>query len=79
MTRRALFTAFSVIVLPKSVTASGFSVSGLLTDAGQSEPRYYAIGQSIAIVLDPAKLPAMIAGADALLGKEVRLTLTAKD
>ena len=77
MTRRQFFmTLTGVTATQVNVTAEGFSVSGLLTDAGQSEPRYFAIGQSIALMLDPAKVPAMTAGADALLGSKVRLTLT---
>ena len=76
MTRRALLTTlFGVPITQGSVAASGFEVSGHLTNAGQSGDRYYAIDQSIAFMLDERKHPVMVKQADALLEGRVRLIL----
>ena len=81
MTRRQLLaTLFGVATTHKSIHATnheraGFQVSGHLTNAGQENERYYAIDQSVALMLDARKHPAMVQGADALLGQRVRLVL----
>jgi hypothetical protein len=54
----------------------GFVLSGHMTNAGQESERYYAIAQGCALMLDPAKLPACVAGADALLNTDVEIALT---
>ena len=77
MTRRAFLAA----LLPMSGTIApvsgmdGFSVSGVLTEAGTQGDGYFAI-ENVVLMLDPAKHPSMVAGARALLNTEVRLTLT---
>jgi hypothetical protein len=85
VTRRGFFAALVPtvgMVLPKSgITQNAevitqFEVIGHFTEGG-SDPHqaYFAIGQSLSIVLDPQKLPTMVKQAEALVGKQVRLVL----
>lgn len=77
MTRRAFLTTPTAgLIRPNLGTSEGFTVTGLLSAAGQDTPKYYAIAQSVALMLDPSKACDLIAGAESLLGVPVHLTLT---
>jgi hypothetical protein len=80
MNRRAFFAALigSATMTPKTVIAAQFSVSGHFDQAGaDNHLAYYSLGQSLSLMLDPAKLPAMVAQADKLVGKQARIILEA--
>ena len=79
MTRRALFSALAgVPIVGRTEPTSGFVFHGHLTNAGQDGEAWFAIGQHIALVMDPEKVPACVAGARGLLGEEVEVSLTRK-
>lgn len=81
MTRRDLLRSLPILgaFLPTTHAAVGvtqFEVSGHFTDGGADKHvAYYALGQSLSLSLDPAKLPAMVAQCDKLVGKHVRIRL----
>jgi hypothetical protein len=55
----------------------GFEFTARLTPgSGIPGDGFYAIGQTMGLMIDPDKLPACAAGADALLGQDVRIILT---
>jgi hypothetical protein len=57
--------------------ADGFEFRAQLTPgSGTPGDGFYAIGQSLGLMIDPEKLPACTAGANALLGQDVVITLT---
>jgi hypothetical protein len=75
VTRRGFFAALAPVT-HSAVVATQFEVVGHFTEGG-IDPRqaYFALGQSLSIVLDPQKLPTMVKQAEALVGKQVRLVL----
>ena len=78
MTRRGFFSAL-VHGSPAFIIneRDGFIVTGHLTEGGEDpRHRYYAIGQSLTLMIDARKLPECASGADALLGGDVTITLT---
>jgi hypothetical protein len=75
VTQSALSNTQSALVALR-VTATQFEVSGILTEAGaDNHMAYYAIDQSLSLMLNPAYVPTMVAQADKLIGKRVRITL----
>jgi hypothetical protein len=73
---RRLFLAAFLPVTHSAAKATQFEVSGILTDAGADKHMaYYAIDQSLSLMLNPAYVPTMVAQADKLIGKRVRITL----
>lgn len=74
MNRREFFA--TLFVARPSVAATQFNVSGHFEAAGADKHlAYYSLGQSLSLMLDPAKLPAMVEQADKLVGKNARITL----
>jgi hypothetical protein len=74
MTRRLFLAAF----LPGTsidVAATQFEVSGQFEYAGQQHDGYFSLGQSLALMIDPQKLPAMHAQAVRLVGSQARVLL----
>jgi hypothetical protein len=58
------------------VTYAGqFYVTGHFDRAGLPGEGYYSVGQSLALMLNPEKLPSMVQQAEALVGKEVEIHL----
>jgi hypothetical protein len=75
VTRRQFFTAF---MAAPAVSTTQFNVSGHFDHAGADNTlAYYSLGQSLSLVLDPRKLPAMVEQADKLCGKQARIILEA--
>jgi hypothetical protein len=59
------------------VSDGGFVLTGQFDHAGADNSlAYYSVAQGCSIVLDPKRVPACVAGADALVGHQVRLSLT---
>jgi hypothetical protein len=78
LTRRSFLCVLcgSATIASRSVTATQFEVSGILTDAGADKHMaYYAIDQSLSLMLNPAYVPTMVQQADKLIGRRVRITL----
>jgi hypothetical protein len=81
VTRRDLLRSLPIVgaFLPVTHSAAGvtqFEVTGHFTAAGADHHlAYYALGGSLSLMLDPAKLPAMVAQCDKLVGKQVRIRL----
>jgi hypothetical protein len=75
MTRR-LFLSALLPVTRSAAEVTQFEVSGILTDAGaDNHMAYYAIDQSLSLMLNPAYVPTMVQQADKLIGQRVRITL----
>jgi hypothetical protein len=75
VTRRVFLGAF-LPVTHFAAEPTQFEVSGVLTDAGaDNHMAYYAIDQSLSLMLNPAYVPTMVAQADKLIGQRVRITL----
>jgi hypothetical protein len=73
---RRLFLAAFLPVTQSAAESTQFEVSGILTDAGADKHMaYYAIDQSLSLMLNPAYVPTMVQQADKLIGKRVRITL----
>lgn len=73
MTRRALFAGLFLPILGRS--AEQFEVSGEFDRSGQPGEGYFVLGQSLALMINPEKLPALHAQAEKLVGKRARITL----
>lgn len=78
MNRRAFFATLAALGTHNAVTAAQFDVTGQFEQAGADNHfAYYSLGQSLSLMLDPQKLPAMVEQADKLIGKRARITLEA--
>jgi hypothetical protein len=78
VTRRLFLGLFlpTLGITQSAAESTQFVVSGVLTDAGADKHMaYYAIDQSLSLMLNPAYVPTMVQQADKLIGKRVRITL----
>lgn len=54
----------------------GFEISGHFDSAGADNSlAYYSLGQGISLMLDPARVPSCVEGADALVKGQARIIL----
>lgn len=76
--RRAFLLTLIPLSTHNAAAVTQFDVSGPFEAAGaDNHLAYYSLGGSLALMLDPAKLPTMVAQADKLVGKRARITLEA--
>jgi hypothetical protein len=76
MNRRDFFA--TLLVARPSVATTQFFVTGHFDKAGEDPSMaYYSLGQSVSLMLDPAKVPAMVEQANKLVGRQARIHLEA--